>query len=512
MTCRGRFLMLFFFLIASLPSSALAKDRCSTDGEMTLIQRVQITGSTIEDTTLSHAYAEQIGKPDTPDARREIAKAIAAAYSLSDIALFDVSPGPPRDCGVVDIAITEGRIGRAIIRGRLRASAKRLINRYITQLIADRPLHVSTLQWYVSLIREVGGVRSKVAFEPTAEHGVVQMVITASQSRARLGVSIDNRGASIVGGIQIQASGSLYGVLGGGDALDATVFATQYPKRLFGISGSYSVPLGSDGTRFSVSATRSRSDLAEYHYRSSVTAWGVSVYRPVVKSYSANAYIGVDLKRTTSHVEFYGYDLLSGQGWSIGPSASYGAISTKGEFAASVGTEIGYARRSSKLVYLSPARKTRRITVQAAALRKLGPKLAVRLKGVAQVGTANLPATEQMGLGGSEFGRAFDSGSFSGDSGIAGSGEIAFRLGKGNDKAERRSEVYAFVDAGKLSYHDPLSSVRDPQTLMSSGAGIRIAPSARISLSLEVAAGIAHIFAERKYYRRLSIGIQHLIF
>lgn len=512
MTCLGRILVLIFALVGLLPSAALAANPCPPSERIAIIDRVKVKGSTLNVETLSRAYADQIGKPDTITSRRAVAKEIAAAYELSDIALFDVTPGPPKECGVVEIIITEGRVGRTAIRGKLDALTKSLIDRYLAKLVVERPLHISTLQRYVSLIREIGGVRSQVEFEPTDERGVVQILVTALQSRFKIGLSIDNRSAPVIGEVQAQLSGSFYSLLKGGDALDTAVATTQYPGRLVSILGSYSAPLGANGTRISLSVAQSRSNLTEYHYSSFVNYWDVKIFRPIISSYRKNGYIGIDLKRTKSRLKFYEFDLIRGNGWSIGPNAGYGIVSGRGEFFASITIALGSARRSSDLVYLYPASKTRRITLQASANRTLSSKFTLRLKSVAQIGTRNLPATEQLSFGGSEFGRAFASGSFAGDSGFVGMAELAVRLGRPINSAENQSDIYTFFDAGRLSYHDPLSSNLDSQNLISSGIGIRFARSSRIALSLEAAVGEAHVFAERKIYQRLSIGIQSRLF
>ncbi|MEG3175950.1 ShlB/FhaC/HecB family hemolysin secretion/activation protein [Sphingomonas sp. RB3P16] len=482
-----------------------------TDGQAPPIRSVQVIGSTLESNTLATAYAAQIGQPDTKTAHKAIAKSIAAAYEHSDIALYDVSPRAARQCGIVEIAVMEGHVADATVSGTLDPAVMRLIHRYLAAITAERPLHISTLQRYVSLIREVAGVRSSVEFSQTQQPGAVRLVVTSAQSRGRLGYAIDNRGSEVVGTVQAQLFGSLYGVLQGGDQLDASVIATQYPKRLLGLSASYSAPLGSAGTRWSISVGRSRTELAEYYYGSDTTVIVGNLGLPIVRSYSTNASIGVDLRHSVGRTEFFGYELLTARGWSIGPTASFGTATRRSEVAISVTSSIGALRRSSEFVYLTPVRKNRRVTAQAIVHRRVGQQVKLRVKGVAQFGTRNLPATEQLGLGGSDFGRAFANGFVAGDSGYAISGEVALRLGRKTNWATMSNEAYAFIDGGHLTYHDPLSSIADSERLMSSGMGLRLGLGASTTLSVEAATGTARLFGTDKNYRRLSIGLKGAI-
>lgn len=486
---------------------AAAAATCGPLTESAPIAAVRVTGSTLDAGVLSQAYASVIGRSDTTAARQDIAKAIAAAYSHSDIALYDVSPGPQGGCGVVDISVLEGHVGTATVQGRLDGPTARLVNLYLGYITAQRPLRISTLQRYVTLIRDLAGVRSQVRFEPTEQRDIVQMVVSVTRRRIKAGVSIDNRGAAVIGTIQAQLSASMFGLLSGGDQLDTTFIATQYPKRMMGASASYSVPVGAKGTRVSVSVSRSRNQLPEYDYRADSTVLAASIDRPIIKNYAGSAYVGLNLRRTVSHVSLFGYDLLTNRGWSVGPSASLIRSSDNSEFAASLSSAFGSVRRSSSLIYVAPTRKMRRLTAQAISHRWLGRGLTLRMKGVAQIGTRNLPPTDQLGLGGSEFGRAFASGFIAGDSGYAASVELALRLGNAGEN-KTANEAYVFLDGGRLSYHDPLSSFTDQEMLASSGIGIRIASELQTALSIEAAAGTARVFGEDRTYRRLSIGLQ----
>ena len=96
-----------------------------------------------------------------------------------------------------------------------------------------------------------------------------------------------------------------------------------------------------------------------------------------------------------------------------------------------------------------------------------------------------LPSVVQMSFGGDPFGRAFDSGEVSGDSGIAGSLELALDTDIPWD-AVRSSAVYGFVDYGALWFRGNDTPNRK-NTLGSSGVGFRASLSSGFALNAVVA-------------------------
>ena len=105
---------------------------------------------------------------------------------------------------------------------------------------------------------------------------------------------------------------------------------------------------------------------------------------------------------------------------------------------------------------------------------QLSPQWIVRLRAEAQYSGDHLPATEQLALGGQEFGRAFESALIIGDYGAAGSAELAWRRGssKPNLKARR---VFGFLDGGQLRRTYRVDLPGQTYSLASAGFGTRVA-------------------------------------
>jgi hemolysin activation/secretion protein len=116
--------------------------------------------------------------------------------------------------------------------------------------------------------------------------------------------------------------------------------------------------------------------------------------------------------------------------------------------------------------------------------RQFGENFVVRLRSAGQYGGDRLPTSELFALGGPDFGRAFAPASIVGDSGAAGSIELAWRppalpFFKG-------SELYGFVDRERTWYRERIVSAQKFD-LASAGFGTRIAISEKMALQLEMA-------------------------
>ena len=114
----------------------------------------------------------------------------------------------------------------------------------------------------------------------------------------------------------------------------------------------------------------------------------------------------------------------------------------------------------------------------------------LRLDTTGQYTSDRLPGSEQLALGGDEFGRAYEAAIIAGDRGVAGSAELAWKLARFAPPALRASEVYAFADGGETRR---LSRPTEPATLQqlaSVGGGARLAVTGRAVLQLEADRGL----------------------
>ena len=98
-----------------------------------------------------------------------------------------------------------------------------------------------------------------------------------------------------------------------------------------------------------------------------------------------------------------------------------------------------------------------------------------------------LLSTEECGIGGSQFGRAYDFSEILGDSCMAGSLELRYAINTQGSSLQY-TQLYTFYDGGKTSNHNPLNaSDNRTKSLTSTGLGVRFGIWKFLSGSLEAA-------------------------
>lgn len=129
-----------------------------------------------------------------------------------------------------------------------------------------------------------------------------------------------------------------------------------------------------------------------------------------------------------------------------------------------------------------------KLNLQLSRQQSLGAGLNLQLAGTAQMATNSLLASEQFGLGGDEFGRAFDSSQVLGDSGYALRAELqrsfAYKVGK---RGQAVTQPYIFYDYGQVLRKTPTTAEHGQDTLSSAGLGVRQSLNDSFSMQAELA-------------------------
>jgi hemolysin activation/secretion protein len=115
----------------------------------------------------------------------------------------------------------------------------------------------------------------------------------------------------------------------------------------------------------------------------------------------------------------------------------------------------------------------------------------VRVKGTAQLGGERLPTSELLSLGGSDYGRAFAVSTIIGDSGAAGSAELAWHPQVFPIDWLKGSELYVFADRGETWFRQRGFLTSGTAALTSAGFGTRLAGYRDTQIGLEAADQLA---------------------
>lgn len=140
--------------------------------------------------------------------------------------------------------------------------------------------------------------------------------------------------------------------------------------------------------------------------------------------------------------------------------------------------------------------------LDATITHKLFANLDVAASGAAQWADGGLVASEEFGLGGARFGRAYDYSEIVGDQGIAGALELRWSWKKLNDWLSL-VQFYAFADAGRIWNNGAPSD-----SLSSAGGGVRVGVAPGFGATVEIAKPLSHdVFSQGDRDARVFVSL-----
>jgi hemolysin activation/secretion protein len=123
----------------------------------------------------------------------------------------------------------------------------------------------------------------------------------------------------------------------------------------------------------------------------------------------------------------------------------------------------------------------KKMTLDITRLQKITNTLALQLSASGQTSPNTLLSSEEFGVGGSRYGRAYDSSDITGNEGAAGSAELQFNP-PWKIPGISTYQVYGFYDGGAV-----WGSGFTRASMVSTGGGFRIESAIGIGASLEIA-------------------------
>jgi hemolysin activation/secretion protein len=137
----------------------------------------------------------------------------------------------------------------------------------------------------------------------------------------------------------------------------------------------------------------------------------------------------------------------------------------------------------------------------------------LRPRGTAQAASEALPVTELFLYGGLGFGSTFSAATLAGDSGIAGSAELAWRLPEASVPSQLQgSEIYSFIDSTWV-WNELRGVLLLPKgRAASAGIGLRAHVMEKVQLQVEPAAIIENPrYTAGRDGWRLVFGVRSLL-
>ena len=432
----------------------------------------------------------------------ELANAISAKYRADGYILSRAVVPAQSIRHTATIVAIEGFVSDVHIEGYDSA----LLEAYGGKIRDSHPLRAAVLERYLLLANDLPGVsaRAVLAASKTVEGGA-SLTIIATQKLTDEQFAVDNRGTKYIGPFQIYAGGTV-NVPGTDEQIALRYITTPSARELQYGEASFTQPIGANGLRLVLYANYSHAQpqytLSQFNEVSQGESASATLKYPIIRSREQNLVISggftVDDLYTSvnddpsvapssdDHLRIFraGADYDMADAWG-------GVNFVSVEISRGIPV-FGASANSMRATPSRPGAKSDfgKVTGQISrlqGLRLIASGLALYGAVEAQHSdTGPLPASEQFGLGGPLWGRAYDPSDVVGDEGWAAKVELRYTTTPSGIFARwiRNYQLYCFYDEGRVSRN--VATV-GPPFLSSAGFGIRLATFEHLSADLEFA-------------------------
>ncbi len=450
-----------------------------------LLQRMVIKGSTIYGKRkFSRLFRKYLHRRINLEQVYIIAQQITNMYR-SDGYILSKAIVPPQkiEGGIVRINVIEGYVDRVVIQGRMRGPRK-LLNRYRKGLLKSRPLKSKDLERYLLLVDDLPGVSVKSVLTPS-EHkqGATNMTLILDNKAFDGSFGVDNRGTEFNGPIQVNGGFSANAILNNYERIGLQSVITSNTDELKFFSGFYEQPVSLEGTRIFFSGSFSESEpgsaLTDFEVKGKSKTFTFKITHPFIRSRAKNLNAFMGYTHRDSSTDILGALDSEDRLRIVNLGLSYDFVDqyqgvNMVNFNLSKGFNIFNATEtgSDKLTRSDGHSDFTKVSGEALRLQQLAPSLMLLGAFSWQYSLDKLLASEEFGVGGANFGRAYDNSEITGDQGFAFKAELQ-KAFQPNMQYLRGMQAYTFMDYGKVWNRIPTFTGRRTQDISSLGVGLR---------------------------------------
>ena len=465
---------------------------------------IAVVGNTaISDEDLKTLYAASIGTDISVGQLFAIANNITALYGQRGYPLSrTIVPAQEIDGkGVVRLQVIEGYVDKVVVEGN--GAKNPLVQHHGEKITEERPISNGTLERHLLLADDLPGISAKSVLRSGEAVGGTTVVLQTEQEKPfRFSVTADNRGSEAVGPLQLDAKLVFANIIAPNSETSLRLVNAAASKELLYLTAEQRFVLNSEGTELSFGLERSKSQPGTQIFQdielesSAITAF-LTVSHPLIRSRSKNLEVYGTLEARNSETLSLGLPLSEDNvrslrfGFDFDNTDKVGGLNTvsveisKGlsGFGASDNGDPLKSRQFGVVNYGKLNLDLSR-TQQLGALSTDLSSWSVYGQLTAQLTGDPLLSSEECGIGGTDYGRAFDSSTLSGDRCFAGSLEVRYQTA--NPGVFDSLQLYGYYETGSASNLDA-DAPQGSDTLLSAGLGARFAFKERYSGSVELA-------------------------
>lgn len=473
-----------------------------SDSQKFEINGVLFEGSEVlPDSQLQEIARPYIDRQITLSDVYDLATSVTALYRNAGYILTQaIVPAQKISDGVLRLRIVEGFIEKVSIEGDV-GGALRFLQEQAQRIVDSRPLTVEVLERELLIAGDLAGLTVRSVLTPSKTTlGATDLTLVVEEDTFEGYAAIDNYGSRYLGREEIVAAGfgnDLFG-LAGQAGVTAVVTPNEGPELAYGAL-SYEVPLTSSGlslfTSYSYSRTRPGLELADLDTKGMAQAVRLELSYPFTRSRDLNligtlGLYGANISSENSVIQPVFYDKVRNMFARIYVNGldSLGASNTaRFTFYQSLPFLGSFDNNDTDLSRTNVDNDYRSFNFELSRWQPLGGNFALLMGAAGQTSfNDDLLASEEWGIGGSFYGRAFDPSEISGDKGIAAMAELQWNSPY-QPSWSSNTQLYSFFETGAVSQVTVLPGEQKTEKLMSFGIGVRTVIQDRVNVDLFVA-------------------------
>ncbi|MBL1146914.1 MAG: ShlB/FhaC/HecB family hemolysin secretion/activation protein [Pseudomonadota bacterium] len=467
------------------------------------LEQIFVDGMTVyKEEDIRPLYQKMIGEDVTLVDIFALADALTVKYRNDGYILTRaVVPAQEIENGTVRLQVVEGYIDAVKIEGDTRAAHKR-IRHYLTPVQAARPLNMKQLERALLLINDLPGVTARNILSPSLNtFGAADLTLIVTDTKIFSGnLRADNRGSRYLGPLQVSATVNTENLLKQHDRIflqSVTALHSSDTREMDYIGAGYSQPVGRFGTILSIGGNISFSEpgytLTQFNIDGRTDTVNIALTQPLIRSRLTNLSLTgsfdlMNTKRTDNinpaptedrlrvlrlAVSGHHFDRFSGV--------------TSGNLQISQGLDILNATEtgSANLTRARGVSDFFKATAQIDRLQRVTDRIQFYGAVTGQKSAHMLLSSEEFGIGGADFGRAYDASEITGEDAVAAKAELRFL--NPLPLVIKSHQFYGFYDIGKV--WDPDNNIVSAQTrsLASAGLGVNMTFWKDVALNIEAA-------------------------
>ncbi len=481
---------------------AVAAAPAGADKVKLTLKEIEVEGASVySEAQLQSVYGDMLNTQITLADVYNIAAQLTAKYRNDGYILTQVVIPPQTiDGGKVKMRVVEGFVDKVTVQGGMGLDTG-FLNGFAEKINASKPLNAKTLERYILLINDLPGISGRAVLSPSPNVvGASDVTIIVERKPYDAFFQLDNRGSRYLGPLQMNAGARLNNMFGfyEGLSLQFVTAPDGWPDREMDYGAiSWSQPINHEGTRvsvgYSITSTEPGYTLSPFDIEGIARAANIEVMHPFIRSRQKNLYSTLRFNYLdTERNDNLGLGKTEDRLRVLRLSGTYqftdgllGLNTVNGEL--SKGLDILNMKDKNSL---NPTRARGepeffKATMEVSRVQRVTNMIELFGSVQGQKSAHNLLASEEFGVGGINYGSAYNSSEITGEDGLA--GRLELRLNNPVRTPAQFTQVYGFYDIGKVWDRDN-TIVRDRQrSIASAGMGLRVNMNENLAGTVELA-------------------------